>query len=135
MSEIEKQLDQIEADVRQRVLEAEAKEQVPRPSPGRIVWYQSRTGNYFLPAIISVTRINLFPGGVEAGHIPDLSSDTNVHLIVFSPGPGGLRASATDFQVESEHGRAENEGGTYAEWDIPYDPDGGPGTWRWPTRS
>lgn len=105
---------------------------IPYPTPGRIVWYTSRTGNYWLPAIVCVTRHNLFPGGVEAGHIPDLSSAMHCHLIVNSPGPGGMRAEATDFVAENPHGRQENEGGTYAEHDIAYDPDGAPGTWRWP---
>lgn len=44
--------------------------------------------------------------------------------------------------VESEHGRSENAGGTYAEWDIAqFEPEGlrsnepiPPGSWRWPER-
>ena len=104
------------------------------PTIGRIVVYRSRTDKYDLPAVVNCTRATLNPEGVEAGHIPDLSSELHVHLTVFSPGPSGLRASATDFVTESPHGRVENQGGTYTEWDIPYDASGGPGTWRWPER-
>jgi|AntDeeMinimDraft_6_1070357.scaffolds.fasta_scaffold09737_2 hypothetical protein len=104
-------------------------------SPGRIVWYTSRTGNYFLPAMVIVTRANLHRPGVEAGHVPDITADDRCHLWVFSPGPAGLRAAATDFKSESPHGRQENLGGGYNEFDIGYDPDGAPGTWRWPDRS
>jgi hypothetical protein len=114
-----------------------------RPSIGRIVIYRSRTGDYDVPAIIAATADSLFAPNVEAGYIPALSSDTHVHLVVFSPGPSGKRADATDFKVESAHGRSENQGGIYAEWDIPFaesedhDHSQGlytPGTWRWPER-
>jgi len=106
-----------------------------KPTPGRIVWYTSRTGNYYLPAMVVVTQDNLFAGGVEAGHIPGLSGDMCVHLWVFSPGPAGLRAEATDFKAESPHGRQENQGGGYNEYDVAYQAEGAPGTWRWPDRA
>jgi hypothetical protein len=66
----------------------------------------------------------------------DLSSDTHVHLTVFTPGKPGKRRSADDFLVESEHGRSENVAGCYQEWDIPFVDVGGvitPGSWRWPS--
>lgn len=108
----------------------------PTPTLGRIVLYRSRTGDYDVPAIICATAESLFLPNVEAGHIPGLTSPSHVHLTVFSPGPGGRRADATDFKVESPHGRAENLGGTYTEWDIAESPEGEPmpGCWRWPIR-
>lgn len=105
------------------------------PTIGRIVHYRSRTGTYTCPAMVTATTGTLFAPNVEAGHIAGLSSDTHVHLTVFTPGKPGKRAAATDFLVESEHGRSENVGGLYQEFDIPFDPDGGPGTWSWPPRA
>lgn len=108
------------------------------PTIGRIVIYRSRTGNYDVPAIITATQETLNPEGVKAGHVPGLSSETHVHLAVFTPGKPGMRGDAADFEVESEHGRSENVAGTYQEFDIPADPlkplgdEIGPGTWRWP---
>lgn len=111
-----------------------------KPTIGRIVIYRSRTGDYDVPAIIACTQDSLHMPNVEAGHIPSLSSEDHVHLVVFSPGPIGRRAGATDFKAESEYGRAENEGGTYPEWDIGLNcancEEAGeqptPGSWRWP---
>lgn len=107
----------------------------PTPAIGRIVVYRSRTGDYDVPAIISATQATLFVENVQKGLIAPLSSVRHVHLTVFSPGPHGKRAAATDFKVESPHGRSENQGGTYAEWDIPEhvgDDEPAPGSWRWP---
>ncbi len=103
-----------------------------KPTIGRIVIYRSRTGDYDVPAVISATSDTLHHPNVEAWHIPGLSGDEHVHLTVFSPGPAGRRAGATDFKAESPHGRSENQGGTYTEWDIA--PGDGPGEWRWPQR-
>lgn len=102
---------------------------------GRIVVYRSRTGDYSVPAIIAATQDSLYRPNVEAGYIPDLSKPDNVHLTVFSPGPGGKRADAADFLVEPAHGRSENQGGTYTEYDISFSLDNEPGTWSWPVRS
>lgn len=112
---------------------------------GRMVTYRSRTGDYDVPAIVNCTVDTLNPKGVAAGHVPDLTDEDHVHLTVFSPGKPGLRADAQDFKVESPHGRDENVGGSYREWDIPFDTrspsradeplgDPEPGTWRWPER-
>lgn len=128
-----------------------------KPSIGRIVIYRSRTGNYSVPAIVTATIDTLAEVGLrlheESGGekgVPPLSSDLHVHLAVLTPGKPGLRADAQDFVVESPHGRSENVGGAYQEWDVPY--DGGrlskdelepgtwyyagqpPGTWSWPVR-
>lgn len=116
-----------------------------RPSVGRIVLYRSRTGTYTVPAIITATARSL-ARGVDAGHVPGLSDEDNVHLTVFTPGKPGMRGGA-DFLCESEHGRSENVAGCYQEWDIPpsislgneqsEDPDNEgfpPGTWAWPQR-
>lgn len=107
---------------------------VALPSIGRIVVYRSRTDKYDLPGVVNCTRDTLNPEGVEMGNLPDLSDDLHVHLTVFSPGSSGLRAQAADFVAESPHGRHENHGGTYTEWNVGYDPQGAPGTWRWPER-
>lgn len=108
------------------------------PSIGRIVIFRSRTGKYDVPAIITSTTNTLNPEGVEAGHVPPLSSATHVHLTVFTPGRPGTRGPASDFLVESSHGRGENVAGCYQEWDVPFDAERDasvpPGTWRWPTR-
>lgn len=81
------------------------------PSVGRIVRYTSKTGNYELAAVVTATRESLWAPGVERGDVPPISSDTHVHLRVFTP--GALEA--------------------YQEFDVPFDADGAPGTWRWPT--
>ncbi|HEU5043070.1 MAG TPA: hypothetical protein VFT75_02925 [Nocardioidaceae bacterium] len=98
---------------------------------GEQVHYVSRTGAYEVPAIVTATELTLNRDNVAAGYIPDLQTG-HVHLTVFSPGPGGRRADATDFVTESPHGRNENQGGTYTEWDIRDDPHGGPGTFHDP---
>jgi hypothetical protein len=105
-----------------------------RPTLGRIVIYRSRTGDYDVPAIVNCTVESINPKGVEAGHVPPLTDFANVHLTVFSPGKPGLRKGAEDFKVTSDHPVSENVSGCYQEWDIPFDSEGGPGTWRWPAR-
>lgn len=111
-----------------------------KPTIGRIVIYRSRTGNYDVPAIVNCTTETIYQPGVDAGHVPPLSSPDHVHLTVLTPGKPGLRQTADDFKVESPHGRGENVAGCYQEWDVPFeDPIGGgeqpaPGSWRWPER-
>lgn len=109
-----------------------------KPSLGRIVIYRSRTGNYSCPAMVVATRETLHIPNVEAGWIPNITDETNVHLVVFSAGKPGqgrtIMDAEKDFLVKSEHGVSVNTSGTYQEWDIPYDPSGGPGTWSWPER-
>lgn len=102
------------------------------PTIGRIVIYRSRTGEYDVPAIVTATTETLNRKGVETGHVPDLSSPDHVHLTVLTPGLPGLRGCAGDVRVTSEHPISENVAGTYQEWDIEFDLEGGPGTWRWP---
>lgn len=114
-----------------------------KPTIGRIVIYRSRTGDYDLPAIITATTETLNQKGVDAGHVPPLSSEQHVHLTVFSPGRGGLRQEADNFLVRSEHPVCENVSGCYQEWDIPpdefkdtpYDHQPLPGSWRPPVRN
>ena len=88
---------------------------------GRVVFYRSRTGLYTCPAMITATRLTLHRPNVEAGFIPDLSSDTHVHLTVFTPGAPGKRATAEDFVARADAPIAENVGGLYQEWDVPFD--------------
>jgi hypothetical protein len=117
---------------------------VDTPTIGCLVIYRSRTGDYDVPAIVNCTMATINQKGVDAGHVPPLSSPLAVHLTVLTPGKPGMRRDAGDFKVESEHGRSENVAGCYQEWDIPPNelvdhPEGGdqpaPGTWRWPERA
>lgn len=113
---------------------------------GRIVWYRSRTGTYSMPAMVTATVDTLFQPNVEAGHIAGLSGPNCVHLTVFTPGTPGKRATAEDFVAVSEFPIAENVGGLYQEWDIPFwQPDSTAdltapdspqpaGTWTWPVK-
>ena len=116
---------------------------------GRVVLYRSRTGAYTIPALVNCTTRSINPAGVEAGHVPPLSSERHVHLTVLTPGKPGLRAKAEDFVVESQQPVSENVAGCYQEWDLPYwEPspseqqawDAGDysvqpaGTWAWPQR-
>lgn len=113
----------------------------PTPRLGETVIYRSRTGDYDVPAIITATVDTLNAKGVEAGHIPGLTSHNHVHLTCLTAGKPGMRRDAEDFKTEeSPHGRSENVSGTYQEWDIPecgarpdsaYEGDEpAPGTWR-----
>lgn len=87
---------------------------------GRIVLYRSRTGDYSCPAMVTATVDTLHQPNVDAGYIAGLSSPDHVHLTVFTPGRPGKRGTAEDFKVVSEHPIAENVGGLYQEWDIPF---------------
>lgn len=60
---------------------------IPKPTPGRIVHYQTdgRNFDYYLPAIVVVTLDNLVDEAAQLGLIPHLSSASHVHLWV----PGG----------------------------------------------
>jgi hypothetical protein len=112
------------------------------PTIGRIVVYRSSTGRYSVPAIITATTETLYQPGVDGGHVPPLTGRDHVHLTVFTPGTPGERLPDTDPSI-----RTLNAGGTYQEWDIPFDVLGGdprqgiegqpqqPGTWAWPQRT
>src|SRR5687768_13484282 len=106
--------------------------------------------------MITATTASLNPAGVAAFEksvqefiterkgVPPLSSDTHVHLTVFTPGIPGQRATAGDFLVPPSTGIiGENVAGCYQEFDVPHDelpPDGkivagersepAAGTWR-----
>jgi hypothetical protein len=84
----------------------------PAPTLGRIVHYRSKTGDYDLAAIVTATSSSLSPAGLARSDVSPLSSDTHVHLHVFTPG-------------KARH---------YQEPNVPFDPTGAPGTWRWPAR-
>lgn len=115
------------------------------PTIGRIVLYRSRTGKYTVPAVVTATVDTLNSEGVSAGTVPALTSDSHVHLTVFTPGKPGMRSSADDFLVESPYPVSENVAGTYQEWDVPFwqptatpsipeiPEEQKPGTWGWPT--
>lgn len=90
-----------------------------KPTIGRLVIYRSRTGNYAMPAIVTMTTDSAWQPGIDAGDVPPLTSDRHVHLHVLTPG-----AQAA-----------------YQEHDVPFDagPSAGaeqlPGSWAWPQRS
>jgi hypothetical protein len=121
--------------------EVTTEERIQSISIGRIVSYRSRTGNYTVPAIVNCTHDSIYQPGVEAGFVPPLSGLNCVHLTVFTPGMPGMRTEAGTqpgaeaFVVTSPYPVSENVSGCYQEWDIDYDPNGGPGTWSWPSRT
>jgi hypothetical protein len=116
-------------------------------TPGRIVHYQTdgRNGlNYYLPAMITVTR-DSHPGDYPDGSsnpLPVPSSDTHVHLTVLTPGGFlsklvGPKGGLVPVEASQEFKNAATfvpGSGTYVEWDVPYDPEGSPCSWRWPER-
>ena len=118
-----------------------------KPSIGRIVIYRSRTGDYDVPAIVNATQATLNPKGVEAGYVPELTSENHVHLTVLTPGIPNTGHSAKEaeestFQTRGPVAAQPSSGGSYQEWDIPpaplnavsNEPEPTPGTWRWPVR-
>lgn len=87
-----------------------------QPTLGRIVLYRGKEGMQVMrAALITCTRDNLRPGGVEQGLIPDLDSDTHVHLHVFTP---STILSFVEYNVPFHPGADE---------DCP------PGSWCWPS--
>lgn len=109
---------------------------MPKPSLGRIVIYRSKTAKYDVAAIVSGTVDSLYRPAVAEGHVADLDSDQHVHLTVLTPGYQGHRNSTTTAEQEAELTRLSTPaGGTYQEFNVPYDPTGETGgTWRWPER-
>ena len=120
-----------------------------KPTPGRIVWYQTDGRNdldYILPAIVTMTKdthAGDYPDGTPNGLAPP-SSEMHVHLTVFTPGGFGSTYgdAVTWDQVQQEElanlgygGNVIPGSGTYVERDVPYDADGGRRSWRWPERS
>lgn len=125
--------------------------------PGRIVWYQTDERNglsYFLPAIVTVTQSSHpgdYPGG-EHNPLPAPSSDSHVHLTVFTPGGFGTRVGRAENGIPGpgewinpDDAPEPSEvfvgadkllpgSGTYVELDVPHDENGGPRSWRWPDR-
>lgn len=84
----------------------------PKPTPGRVVWYQTdgRNFDYYVPAFVVITKDNLVEEAREQGLIEGLDSEWHVHLWT----PGGRDP--------------------YHEYNVPFDPDGSPRSWRWPER-
>lgn len=140
--------DDVEEKLRMAILSDEG---IQLPTPGRIVWYQTdgRGGlDYYLAAIVSVTQ-DSHPGDYPDGSPNPLavpSSQTHVHLTVFTP--GGFGSHYFDDRGEEETFNPKNQGGldqrpaefrpgsgTYVEHDVPHDPQGSPRSWRWPDRS
>lgn len=109
----------------------------PVPTLGDTVHYRSKTAAYTLAARVSATRGTLFRLGVEEGNVPDLDDEMHVHLTVDTPGIAGRRNSTTPPEVgEALTSRSTPAGGTYQEWNVPYDPTGETGgTWMWPARA
>lgn len=88
------------------------------PTPGRDVWYWSKTGNYALPAKVSVSIDNLYEGGVESGDIEDLDTPLHVHLSVISPGEDYKEPNCPHATMHPDYDRDTNP------WP--------PGSWQWP---
>lgn len=88
------------------------------PTPGRDVLYKSKTGNYVLPAKVSVTLDNLFRPGVESGDLADLDSPLHLHLKVFNPGPEYVEFNVPHAKQHPDYDEDLNA------WP--------PGSWRWP---
>lgn len=107
-----------------------------RPTIARMVVYRSKTGKYVVPAVVSATQETLFRLGVEEGNLPDLSSPTHVHLTVFTPGiQGRVNSTTSAEELGRLQARSTPAGGSYQEWDVPYDETGeAPGSWSWPER-
>lgn len=146
----EQLLDRTERKIMTDILTAEG---TPKPTVGRTVWYQTdgRNGlDYYLPATVTVTR-DSHPGDYPDGTPNSLavpSSATHVHLTVLTPGGFGSTYRAqdgteTEYSSGVDKDELENLGkpagfvpgsGTYTEHDVPYDPDGGRRSWRWPER-
>ena len=116
-----------------------------KPTPGRIVWYQTdgRNGlDYILPAIVTMTvdsHAGDYPDGTP-NSLATPSSAMHVHLTVFTPGGFGSTYGAVTWeQVQQEElanlgygGNVIPGSGTYVERDVPYDADGSRRSWRWP---
>lgn len=119
-----------------------------KPYLGQDVLYQTDERNglkYALPAKITVIRAS-HPGDYPDGSnnpLPVPESDWHVHLTVFTP--GGFGTTVTDPKSDHEPlpGHQSDEAfvgakqfkpgsGTYVELNVPYDPEGGPRTWRFP---
>lgn len=100
------------------------------------VEYRSKTGNYRLAAMVTATVETLYRPGVEEGNIKDLDDEMHVHLAVFTPGLEGRRNSTTTpEQAEEMRAVSTPAGGSYQEFNVPYDATGeAPGSWRWATR-
>lgn len=112
------------------------------PMLGRIVTYRTDGRNgleYDLPAIITCTK-DSHPGDYPDGHsnpLPVPSSDTHVHLTVFTPGGFGTTVDtdgvpgvpATPHAFKGA-GNMTPGSGTYVEWDVPYSLIPDPRSWH-----
>lgn len=88
------------------------------PTPGRDVYYKSKTGNYVLPAKVVVTQDNLFHEGVLKGDIPSLDSPVHVHLRVSSPGEDYVEENCPHAALHPDYHPSDN----------PFPA----GSWSWP---
>jgi hypothetical protein len=103
-----------------------------RPTIGRTVIYRSRTGDYDLPAIITGTRETMSSVGLaradsEEGQRLILSTETHVHLHVFTPGAQG---SYQEHDVPMHPATLAEHIGVRRETRAQPEPR----TWRWPER-
>lgn len=120
-----------------------------KPSLGRIVLFRSKTGRWTAPAIVTAVTESLFQPNVDAGHLHPLSSDTHVHLTVFTPGIQGhvSEETAREHPELADPNRPNlPAGGSFQEFDVgqwsrldddrePFEHEHQPaGTWMWPPR-
>lgn len=112
-----------------------------KPTIGRIVIYRTdgRNGmSYDLPAIITCTQ-DTHPGDYPDGEKNPLavpSSDTHVHLTVFSPGGFGTTIGAGSIPRNTDAFKGAKNmrpgSGTYVELDVPFGDETTERSWRWP---
>lgn len=112
-----------------------------KPTIGRIVWYRTDGRNglvYDLPAVITVTK-DTHPGDYPDGRKNPLPvPDDGVHLTVFTPGgfgtevhkPSGPLPQPDD--ADYKDSMIVPGSGSYVEWNVPFDPEASPRSWRWP---
>lgn len=81
-----------------------------KPTTGRIVRYVGKLGVHAHRAAMVAMANDTW---IREGDIDPLDSDMHVHLWVYTPA---------------------SELGGFPEVNVPYDPEGAPGTWYWPGR-
>ena len=113
-----------------------------KPTIGRIVWYRTDGRNglvYDLPAVITVTK-DTHPGDYPDGARNPLPvpEEGYVHLTVFTPGGFGTYTDKTPLASRPGDDDFPDAttltpgSGTYVEWNVPFDPEASPRSWRWP---
>jgi hypothetical protein len=91
-----------------------------KPTVCRIVRYVGKQGVHAIrPAIVTVDQSTY----VDHDEGVPLDSDMHAHLWVFTT------------KSRTAHETAQPGMPGFHEMNVPYDPDGAPGTWHWPSRA